>query len=121
MVFLGLDSLSVGSADSNKKAILKSPQSRSWTSSIECATADCRILTPGIIFKGKELQTQWFLQEFRKIAGWHYGTSPNGWADYHLGIQWLKRVYLPQTTPVDASDARLINLDGHGSHATVCI
>ena len=116
-----LDSLIVGSADSSKRAILKSPQSRSWTSFIECITADGRILTPGIIFKGKELQTQWFLKEFRKIANWHYATSPNGWTDNHLGIEWLKTVYLPQTMPTDPSDARLIILDGHGSHATVCL
>ncbi len=43
----------------------------------------------------------------------------NGLTDNHLGVEWLKRVYLPQTTPVDPSDARLIILDGHGSHATV--
>jgi hypothetical protein len=100
MVFLSLDSLSVGSVDSNKKAILKSPQSRSWTSSIECATADCSILTPGIIFKGKELQTQWFVQEFRKLADWHYVTSPNGWVNNHLDIERLKRVYLHLLMPL---------------------
>ncbi|KAM4063682.1 DDE superfamily endonuclease [Hirsutella rhossiliensis] len=73
---------------------------------------------PGIIFKGKELQKQWFLTEFGKIADWHYITSPNGWTDNHVAIEWLERVYLPQTRPADASDARLIILDGHGSHAT---
>ena len=119
-MFLGLDSLIVGSADLKKIAILKSPQSRSWTSFIECVTADGRVLTPGIkIFKVKELQEQWFLGEFKKMANWYYATSPNGWTDNHLGVEWLKRVYLPQTTPVNPSDARLIILDGHGSHATV--
>ncbi|RKK08481.1 hypothetical protein BFJ65_g17143 [Fusarium oxysporum f. sp. cepae] len=73
---------------------------------------------PGIIFKGKELQKQWFLEEFKQIADWYYITSPNGWTDDHIGIEWLERVYLPQTTPADDSDARLIILDGHGSHAT---
>ncbi|KAM5527962.1 transposase [Fusarium oxysporum f. sp. phaseoli] len=34
-----------------------------------------------------------------------------------LALKWLKDVYLPQTEPRDASDARLIILDGHGSHA----
>ncbi|KAM4067461.1 helix-turn-helix, psq domain-containing protein [Hirsutella rhossiliensis] len=33
--------------------------SRNWTSFIEAITADGRALTPGIIFKGKELQQQW--------------------------------------------------------------
>jgi len=109
----------VGSADQGRKALLKGPQSRNWTSFIEAITADGRLLTPGIIFKGKELQTQWFLQEFRQFANWHYITSPNGWTDNHIAVEWLEQVYLPQTQPADPSDARLIILDGHGSHATV--
>jgi hypothetical protein len=117
---LGLDSLVVGSADPKRKAFLKRPQTRNWTSFIEAVTADGRALVPGIIFKGKELQKQWFLDEFKQIADWYYITSPNGWTDDHIGIEWLERVYLPQTTPADESDARLIILDGHGSHATVC-
>ncbi|KAF6513152.1 hypothetical protein HZS61_007410 [Fusarium oxysporum f. sp. conglutinans] len=113
-----LDSLVVGSADPKRKAFLKGPQTRNWTSFIEAVTADGRALVPGIIFKGKELQKQWFLDEFKQIADWYYITSPNGWTDDHIGIELLERVYLPQTTPADESDARLIILDGHGSHAT---
>lgn len=115
----GLDSLVVGSAEPKKKAFLKGSQSRTWTSFIEAITADGRALRPGIIFKGKELQSQWFLNEFQKIADWHYITSPNGWTDNHIAVRWLEEVYMPQTKPADASDARLIIMDGHGSHATV--
>ncbi|RKK87009.1 hypothetical protein BFJ68_g17081 [Fusarium oxysporum] len=118
MIGFGLDSLVVGSADPKRKAFLKGPQTRNWTSFIEAVTADGRVLVPGIIFKGKELQKQWFLDEFKQIADWYYITSPNGSTDDHIGIEWLERVYLPQTTPADESDARLIILDGHGSHAT---
>ncbi|KAF5704109.1 hypothetical protein FMUND_12698 [Fusarium mundagurra] len=94
-----------------------SVQSRTWTSFIEAVTATGRALKPRIIFKGKELQKQWFLNEFELIADWHYIASPNGWTDNHIALEWLKDVYLPQTEPRDASDARLIILDGHGSHA----
>jgi len=59
------------------------------------------------------------LQEFQQIADWFYITSPNGWTDNHIAIEWLERVYLPQTQPIDESEARLIILDGYGSHATV--
>ncbi|RKK73942.1 hypothetical protein BFJ68_g18194 [Fusarium oxysporum] len=107
----------IGSSDPKKKAMLKGVQSRTWTSFIEAVTATGRALKPGIIFKGKELQKQWFLNEFELIADWHYITSPNGWTDNHIALEWLKDVYLPQTEPRDASDARLIILDGHGSHA----
>ena len=117
---LGLDSLVVGSIDPKRKALLKGPQSRNWTSFIEAVITDGRLLVPGIIFNGKELQKQWFVAEFRKIADWNYITLPNGWTDNHIAIEWLQSVYLPQTQPADESDARLIILDGHGSHATVC-
>lgn len=60
------------------------------------------------------------LEEFRKIADWYYITSPHRWTDNHIGVEWLDRVYLLQTKPADESDARLIILDGHGSHATAC-
>ncbi|EGU71944.1 hypothetical protein FOXB_17547, partial [Fusarium oxysporum f. sp. conglutinans Fo5176] len=66
----------------------------------------------------KELQQQWFRDEFRKIADWYYITSDNGWTDNHIAVEWLKEVYLPQTQPADESDARLIILDGHGSHVS---
>ncbi|KAM5529114.1 transposase-like protein [Fusarium oxysporum f. sp. phaseoli] len=117
MAGFGLDSLVIGSSDPKKKALLKGVQSRTWTSFIEAVTATGRALKPGIIFKGKELQKQWFLNEFELIADWHYITFPNGWTDNHIALEWLKDVYLPQTEPHDASDARLITLDGHGSHA----
>lgn len=117
----GLDSLVVGSSDPKRKALLKGPQSCNWTTFIEAVTATGRALKPGIIFKGKELQKQWFLEEFRTIADWYYITSPNGRTDHHIGLEWLKEVYLPQTQPCDPSDVRLIILDGHGSHAQVIL
>ncbi|KAJ0126839.1 Uncharacterized protein HZ326_30053, partial [Fusarium oxysporum f. sp. albedinis] len=76
--------------DPKKKAMLKGVQSRTWTSFIEAVTATGRALKPGIIFKGKELQKQWFLNEFELIADWHYITSPNGWTDNHIALEWLK-------------------------------
>ncbi|KAJ0130553.1 Uncharacterized protein HZ326_26345, partial [Fusarium oxysporum f. sp. albedinis] len=104
--------------DPRRKAFLKGSQSRTWTTFIEAVTADGRLLKPGIIFKGKELQQQWFIDELRGIADWYYITSDNGWTDNHIAVEWLKEVYLPQTQPADESDARLIILDGHGSHVS---
>ncbi|KAH7465234.1 hypothetical protein FOMA001_g17173 [Fusarium oxysporum f. sp. matthiolae] len=118
MTGFGLDSLVIGSSDPRRKAFLKGSQSRTWTTFIEAVTADGRLLKPGIIFKGKELQQQWLIDELRGIADWYYITSDNGWTDNHIAVEWLKEVYLPQTQPADESDARLIILDGHGSHVS---
>jgi hypothetical protein len=113
--------LVIGSSDPRRKTFLKGSQSRTWTSFIEAATATGRLLKPGIIFKGKELQQQWFIDELREVADWYYITSDNGWTDNHIAVEWLREVYLPQTQPEDESDARLIILDGHRSHVSVRI
>ncbi|RKL05709.1 hypothetical protein BFJ70_g17078 [Fusarium oxysporum] len=118
MAGFGLDSLVVGSSDPRKKAFLKGSQSRTWTSFLEAVTATGRLLKPGIIFKGKELQQEWFIHELKEVADWYYITSDNGWTDNHIAIEWLREVYLPQTQPEDESDARLIILDGHRSHVS---
>ncbi|KAJ0128525.1 Uncharacterized protein HZ326_28379 [Fusarium oxysporum f. sp. albedinis] len=101
MAGFGLDSLVIGSSDPRRKTFLKGSQSRTWTSFIEAVTADGRLLKPGIIFKDKELQKQWFIDEFNNIADWYYITSDNGWTDNHIAVEWLKEVYLPQTQPAD--------------------
>ncbi|ENH70083.1 hypothetical protein FOC1_g10000802 [Fusarium oxysporum f. sp. cubense race 1] len=121
MAGFGLDSLVIGSSDPKRKAFLKGSQSRTWTSFLEAVTATGRLLKPGIIFKGKELQQQWFIEELKEVADWYYITSDNGWTDNHIAVEWLREVYLPQTQPEDESDARLIILDGHRSHVSVRI
>ncbi|KAF4446915.1 hypothetical protein F53441_9493, partial [Fusarium austroafricanum] len=68
MAGFGLDSLVIGSSDPKRKAFLKGSQSRAWTSFIEAVTATGRLLTPAIIFKGKELQQQWFIDDLKQVA-----------------------------------------------------
>ncbi|KAF6528576.1 hypothetical protein HZS61_008878 [Fusarium oxysporum f. sp. conglutinans] len=86
---------------------------------MEAVTATGRLLKPGIIFKGKELQQQWFIDELKEVADWYYITSDNGWTDNHIAIEWLREVYLGQMQPEDGSGARLIILDVHRSHVSV--
>jgi len=112
----------IGSADRRRLTILKKPQSRGWTTFIEAVTADGQVLTPGIIFKGKELQSQWFTDEVKRRCGdWYYACSENGWTDNLLGLSWLEDVFMPETEPEKAEEARLIILDGHKSHTSVSL
>ena len=115
---LGLDGLVLGSSET-KKSFLKSDQGRSWTTFIECVSATGNLLKPGIIFKGKDLQGQWFINEFRNLADWYYICSENGWTSNEIILAWLEHVFLPQTTPGDEGEARLLILDGHKSYTTV--
>ncbi len=120
MAGFGLDGLVLGSSET-RKTFLKSDQGHIWTTFIEAVSASGEMLTPTIIFKDKDLQVQWFLQEFQKIAPWHYICSENGWTSNEIIISWLEHIYLPQTISLlhDESEARLLILDGHLSHISV--
>ncbi len=55
------------------------------------------VLTPAIIFKDKDLQVQWFLQDSRKLLPGIIYALENGWTSNEIAISWLEHVYLPQT------------------------
>ena len=50
--------------------------------------------------------------------GWHVTFSQNGWTSNEIAVEWLEKVFLPQTKPDDPSKARLLIVDGHGSHTS---
>jgi hypothetical protein len=95
-----------------KKAYHQSPENREWASIIECVSATGKKLRCGVIFKGKNLQSTWFPAI---IPDWLYTTSNNGWTSNAIGLEWLQRVFLPETAPSD-DRWRMLILDGHGSH-----
>lgn len=94
----------------------KSPENREWVSIIECITTTGKALTPLVIFKGQSLQTTWFSDD--DLPNWLFASSGKGWTSNLIGLQWLKQVYLPSTSP-SRGRYRLLLIDGHGSHADV--
>ena len=56
---LGINGLCVGSS-ATKVALAKHPESRIWTTIVECISASGASLPPLVIFKGKDIQEQWF-------------------------------------------------------------
>jgi hypothetical protein len=87
-----------------KEALVKNGGSRSWVTIIDTITAAGKYLNPGIIFKGKELQGQWFLREFKTICDWKYICSENGWTNNAIAVEWLKDVFLPQINAIRNND-----------------
>ncbi|KAK8007228.1 hypothetical protein PG989_001218 [Apiospora arundinis] len=81
----------------------KQPGSRRWTTILEC---------------GKSVQEQWFPQELGEFKGWKFDASNKGWTNDEIAVKWLEDVFIPETAPNDPKDARLLILDGHGSHTT---
>ena len=49
---------------------------------------------------------------------WHVTFSQNGWTSNYIAVEWLEKVFLPQTEPDDPSESRLLIVDGHGSHTS---
>jgi 4-hydroxybenzoate polyprenyltransferase len=116
----GINGLVIGSSQENPNAVpVKTINARTWTSILECISALGVALDPLIIFKAKSIQEQWFKQEFlAQNPGWHVTFSQNGWTSNDIAIEWVEKVFLPQTEPDDPSEARLLIVDGHGSHTS---
>lgn len=113
----GENGLVVGSAQ--KRFIQKKqPGGRTWTSFIECVSALGHALRPLVIYKGKSVQQQWFGIELKDHKGWKFEATDNGWTTDATALEWLLKVFIPQTAPRDPKDYRLLILDGHGSHET---
>jgi hypothetical protein len=60
------------------------------------------------------LLSSWFEED---IPDWVYTTSENGWTSNRIGCGWLEHVFLPETE--HEGRARLLLLDGHGSHVSI--
>ena len=114
----GENGLVVGSA---KKRFIqkKQPGSKAWTSFIECISPIGKALDPLIMFKGKSVQQQWFPIGLAPYQGWKFTSTDNGWTSDATALEWLQKVFIPRTAPYDLNEARLLILDGHGSHETL--
>ncbi len=108
------NSIRLGDA-SKKKTLVQSPENREWVSIVESISALGRSIRPLVIFKGKHIQSSWFHHD--EVPNWVYTTSKNGWIANHIAFNWLTKIFLPETKP-PGNEARLLILDGHGSHHT---
>jgi len=116
----GVNGLVIGSSQENPNAVpIKTTDARTWTSIVECISALGVALEPLVIFKAKSIQEQWFKKEFlAQHPDWHVTFSKNGWTSNEIAVEWMEKVFLPQTKPDDPSEARLLIVDGHGSHTS---
>jgi hypothetical protein len=103
-------------SSTKKKTYQKSPETREWASTVECISATGRKLRPVVIFKGQNVVVGWFMGQ--SVEDWYYTTSQNGWTSNAIGLEWLKRVFIPETSPTRGVNQMLI-LDGHGSHDNI--
>jgi len=110
----GLNGIVLGPAG-RRVVIKRSNGSRVWTSFIECISATGKACPPLIIFKGKTVQQQWF-KSLEGLQHWEFTATPNGWTNNDIALEWLKKIFIPQTEPREPNEWRLLVLDGHKSH-----
>ncbi|RAL61074.1 hypothetical protein DID88_010415 [Monilinia fructigena] len=87
-----------------------------WITAFECVNAAGKALSPMVIFKAQNTNSAWIPKDTPQ--SWQFSTSTNGWASNSHGLEWLKRVFEPESKKVSGDRPRLLIMDGHSSHIT---
>jgi hypothetical protein len=67
---------------------------RTTITAIECINVDGRYLDLMIIWPASTHRADWTTYH---IPGWHYACSESVYTDSYISLEWLKRVFDPQT------------------------
>ena len=67
-----------------------------------------------IIFKGEKLNSAWVPHDSDK--DWNWTSNSKGWTCDNIGLEWLTRVFDPNTRDKANGKRRALIFDGHGSH-----
>ena len=89
---------------------------RTTITAIECISASGRCLNPMIIWPASSHRANWTTHPTPR---WHYAYSKSGYTDSEISLEWLKRVFDPQTRVIANNKPRLLLWDGFGTHETV--
>jgi hypothetical protein len=89
---------------------------RTIVTAIKCISADSRALLPLIIWPASTYCSNWTTYS---TPGWHYGHSENGYNDSKISLEWLTRVFDPQTRERANGRPRVLICDGFGTHETL--
>ncbi|EGU71712.1 hypothetical protein FOXB_17779 [Fusarium oxysporum f. sp. conglutinans Fo5176] len=90
------------------------PGNREWITVIQAINAEGWAIAPFIIGAGQYHLANWY-RESNLPDDWAIATSPNGWTDNELGLEWLKH-FERCTNTRSVGRYRLLILDGHESH-----
>lgn len=82
---------------------------RKMVTAIECISADGRFLDPMVIWPAATYRSNWTTHP---ILGWHYACSNSGYTDSKISLEWLKKVFDPQTKERAEGKKRLLICDG---------
>jgi hypothetical protein len=89
---------------------------RTMVTAIECISADAKSLLPLIIWPASTHRSNWTTYP---TPGWHYAHSESGYNDSKISLEWLTRVFDPQTKDKAKGKPRVLICDGFGTHETL--
>jgi hypothetical protein len=89
---------------------------RTMVTAVECISGDGRALLPLIIWPASTHRSNWTTY---KTPGWHYAHSEKGYNDSKISLEWLTRVFDPQTRERANGKPRVLICDGFGTHETL--
>jgi hypothetical protein len=93
---------------------------REWITTVACTCADGSALPPVLLFASSNstLQSTWVKDIKATKHSAHIGSTPTGWSNDEMGLDWLKNVFDRYTKTKARNSWRMLILDGHGSHLT---
>lgn len=80
-----------------KKTNVDFAKDREWVSVIETTAVVGRRVQCLVILHGKHLQSTWFPAQ--GTPDWLYADTENGWTANCIGYEWLRRIFIPGSTP----------------------
>jgi hypothetical protein len=89
---------------------------RTMVTAIECVSASGEYLNPMIIWPASTHRSNWTTYP---TPGWFYALSETGYNDSFINLEWIKRVFNPQTKARANGKPRILICDGFGTHETL--
>jgi len=83
---------------------------------IECISGDGRYLNPMIIWPASTHRSNWTMFS---TPGWQHACSDSGYTDSKISLEWLKRIFDPETEERADKRPRVLICDGFGTHETL--
>ena len=90
--------------------------SRVVEAAVECISGDGRYLNPMMIWPANTHRSNWTTFP---TPGWQYACSDSGYTDSKFSLEWLKRIFDPETKERANKRRRVLICDGFRTHETL--
>jgi hypothetical protein len=89
---------------------------RPMLTAIECISADGRFLLPMIIWPATTHRANWITYP---TPGWYYAFSETGYTDSKISLEWITRIFDPQTKALANQNPAVLICDDFGTQETL--